>query len=49
MGIDTFAYSNFPKKAGNAGKNFPNRTPDTMHKNTHTDKYFSKKLMPSSF
>ena len=46
IGIDTLAYSNLLKKEGMVGKYFPIRTPVTMHRATHIDKYFSKKLIP---
>jgi hypothetical protein len=45
-GIDTRAYSNWDKKSGILGIYTPISTPMTMHANTHTVRYRSKKLIP---
>jgi hypothetical protein len=46
-GIDTLAYSSFPKNSGTAGMNRPSATPKAIHKNTHKERYREKK--PSLF
>jgi hypothetical protein len=46
MGIDTLAYSNFPRVSGITGNNLPSAIPTTMQAATHTLKYLSKNDIP---
>ena len=49
IGIDTFAYSNFPKNSGTDGRNFPIRIPIPIQRITHIVRYFSKNPIPLVF
>ena len=47
--MDIPAISIFPNTSGIARRIFPIRIPITMHRITHTVRYFWKELMPVSF
>lgn len=49
IGMDIPAISIFPNTSGITGRIFPIRIPITMHRITHTVRYFWKELMPVSF